>query len=88
MIFNKDVNFTKDPKTCKPSTGLTCTYCKNERNCQNKLPRNDMYGYDSRNSAPVSICADDDTGEYATSNTEKTLAYGYELFPQVDSVKE
>lgn len=69
MIFNKEVNFTpQKPETCKPSTGLTCSYCRNERHCANKLPRDDTSGFDTKTSVTKIVCLDDPS----YSNIEQT----------------
>lgn len=49
MIYNQNVNFTPDtPATCRPTSGIVCTYCRNARNCNNQVPRDDLYGFDSK----------------------------------------
>ena len=59
MVYNQNVNFTPDtPATCKPTSGVTCTYCKSKSRCDNQLPRDDIFGFNAKTDNVKIVCKD------------------------------
>ena len=53
----EQVHYTPDdPANCRPTSGLTCEYCRNRGVCDNVMPRDDITSAhisDEKNTIPI-----------------------------------